>query len=250
MLECRNLTVAYRKAAPTLKDASLFVPSGAITALLGANGAGKTTLFKAILQEIAYTGRIFCDNADLSTLPHRERAKRISLLPQQLPSPALSVRETVALGLSPYTTKLGSAEWASVDAALARVGITDLAARPVSSLSGGERQKTFLALLLTQDTPVLLLDEPTAHMDAAFIPRFYAILREEAAAGKAVLLITHDLTEALAHADRIAVLSGGTVAFCGTAAEALEREIPEKYFSLTRYVAKRGEKTAVFFKTE
>ncbi len=250
MLNCSHLTVAYRNRPPVLKDVSLTVPDGAVTALLGVNGAGKTTLFKAILQEIAYTGLVFCDNTDLSVLSYKERAKRISLLPQQLPNPALSVRETVALGLSPHVAKLGSAEWARVDTALARVGITDLAARLVSALSGGERQKVFLALLLAQSTPVLLLDEPTSHMDLAFIPQFYGILREEAAAGKAILLITHDVTEAFSNADRVALLANGSLAFSGTTAEALEQEIPEKHFRLTRYVAQRGEKTAVFFKTE
>jgi iron complex transport system ATP-binding protein len=160
------------------------------------------------------------------------------------------VRETVALGLSPHVAKLGSNEWTRVDTALARVGITDLAARLVSALSGGERQKVFLALLLAQSTPVLLLDEPTSHMDLAFIPQFYGILREEAAAGKAILLITHDVTEAFSNADRVALLANGSLAFSGTTAEALEQEIPEKHFGLTRYVAQRGEKTAVFFKTE
>ena len=168
MLNCTHLTVGYRNRPPVLQDVSLTVPAGAVTALLGVNGAGKTTLFKAILQEIAYTGRIFCDKTDLSTLSHRQRARLLSLLPQHLPSPALSVRETVALGLSAHTVKPGEAEWRTVYAALDRLQITALENRAVATLSGGERQKVFLALLLAQNTPVLLLDEPTAHMDLSF----------------------------------------------------------------------------------
>lgn len=250
MLDCRNLTVGYGREKNLLNKLDLTVPKGSITALLGANGVGKTTLFKAILQEIPYTGSVFCDNTCLRELAPRQRARLISILPQHLPAPTLSVRETVALGLSPHVARLGTAEWERVEDAVDAVGLSSLAERLVSTLSGGERQKTFLAMLLVQDTPVLLLDEPTAHMDSTFIARFYELLHKEARKGKAILLVTHDLGEAFAEADRIAVLEQGHIAFVGTATEALEQEIPEKYFSLTRYVAKRGEKTAVFFRAE
>ena len=250
MLECRSLCVSYGKNAPLLRGLSFTAPSGAITAILGENGVGKSTLFKAILQEIRYTGGVFCDGTDLSALSPRGRAARLSLLPQQLPAPALSVRETVALALAPQVSRLGAAEWERVDGQLARVGIAGLAERAVSTLSGGERQKVFLALMLTADTPVLLLDEPTAHLAPSFTARFFEILREERERGKTILLIMHDVGEALANADHVAVLSDGALAFSGTPDEALAQDIPEKHFGLTRYVAQRGEKTAVFFRAE
>ena len=250
MLECRNLTAGYRSGAPVLKGLSLTAPAGSVTALLGINGAGKSTLFKAVLQEIRYTGAVFCDKTDLSTLRPLERAARVSLLPQHLPAPALSLRETAALGLSLRMAHLGEAEWTRVDAALDRVGLLPLAERPVNALSGGERQRAFLAMLLVQDTPVLLLDEPTAHIDPAFVPRFFEILREERDRGKAILLVTHDVNEAFFNADRVALLENGSLVFAGTTAEALAQNIPEKHFGLTRYVAQRGEKTAIFFRAE
>lgn len=250
MLECQNLSVCYRRGRPILSHVSLTIPAGAITALLGVNGAGKTTLFKAILQEIPYTGQIFCDNTALCALSPRERARRISLLPQHLPAPALTVRETVALGLSPHVTRMGAVEWKKVAEWVEKLGISDLIDRPVSTLSGGERQKVFFAMQLAQDAPVMLLDEPTAHMDLAFVARFFEILREQASDGKAILLVTHDVSEAFAYADRIAVLKDSGLAFAGTTNEALEKSIPEKHFGLIRYTAKRGEKTAIFFKAE
>ena len=250
MLDCRDLTAGYRRGRPILSHISLTVPAGTVTALLGVNGAGKTTLFKAILQEIPYTGQIFCDNTALCDLSPRQRACRISLLPQHLPAPALTVREAVALGLSPHITRMGRAEWEKVAERVEKLGLSDLIDRPVCTLSGGERQKVFFAMQLVQDAPVMLLDEPTAHMDLAFVARFYEILHEQASAGKAILLVTHDVGEAFAHADRIAVLKDGGLAFAGTTDEALERQIPEKHFGLTRYTAQRGEKTVVFFKAE
>lgn len=250
MLECKSLTAGYDRLAPILKDVSLAASTGEITAILGLNGAGKSTLFKAVLQEIRYTGRIFCDNSDLALLKPRERAALVSVLPQQLPAPALTVRETVALGLSPRTARPGEAEWSAIAERAAQLELTPLLDRPVNTLSGGERQRVFFAMTLVQDAPVMLLDEPTAHMDLPFVSRFFEILQAEKQQHKTVLLIMHDINEAFAHADRIAVLKNGALAFAGTTAEALAQNIPEKHFGLTRYVAQRGEKTAVFFKAE
>ena len=250
MLECRDLSVCYGKNPPLLSDVSFTAPDGAITVILGENGVGKSTLFKAILQEIRYTGAIFCDKTALSALSYAERSALLSLLPQILPAPALTAREVVALGLAPQIMRPGVAEWQRVDAQLERVGLSHLSHRAVNTLSGGERHRVFLAMLLVRDTPVLLLDEPTAHIDPAFHKRFFEILREERARGKTVLLILHDVGEALAQADRVLLLSNGRLAFSGTPDEALAQNIPEEHFGLTRYVAKRGEKTAVFFRAE
>ena len=127
--------------------------------------------------------------------------------------------------------------------------LSALADRPVCTLSGGERQKVFLAMLLTQNTPVLLLDEPTTYMDLSFTAKFFDILKKERDRGKAILLVMHDVTDALRIADRVAVIRDATLAFCGMPREALEQSIPEKLFGLTRYTAKRGEETAYFFRT-
>ena len=248
MLECKNLTVAYGKSAPVLRDVSFTAHPGRITAILGENGCGKSTLLRAIMQEIPHTGVVLCDNSLLAQMPPRQRALCLSLLPQHLPAPALSLGETVALGLSPRCAKLGEPEWQAVDSALQRVGLLALRDRPVSTLSGGERQRAFLALLLLQDTNVLLLDEPTAHMDLSFTAEFYDILREERARGKTILLVMHDVGDALALSDDVVILQGGAVAFAGSAAQALERHLPETLFHLCRYTATGGEEEAIFFR--
>ena len=250
MLEFRNVTVQYGKAQPIVQGISFAANSGEITVLLGQNGCGKSTLLRAAMQEIPYTGKVFYDNVALSDLSSSARARQISMLPQHLPSPALTVRETVALGYAPHVTRLGAVEWETVDRRIAEMELSALADRPVCTLSGGERQKVFLAMLLTQDAPVLLLDEPTTYMDLCFTARFFDLLKKERDRGKTVLLVMHDVSDALRLADRVAVIKDAALAFCGTPQEALEQNIPENLFGLTRYTAKRGEKTAVFFKAE
>ena len=249
MLEFRNVTVQYGKAQPIVQDISFAANSGEITVLLGHNGCGKSTLLRAAMQEIPYTGKVFYDNVALSGLSSSARARQISMLPQQLPSPALTVRETVALGYAPHVTRLGASEWKTVDERIAQMELSALAGRPVCTLSGGERQKVFLAMLLTQDTPILLLDEPTTYMDLSFTAKFFDILKKERDRCKSILLVMHDVTDALRIADRVAVIRDAALAFCGTPSEALEQNVPESFFGLTRYTAKRGEETAYFFRT-
>lgn len=248
MLEFRNVTVQYGKTRPVVRDISFTAEKGSITALLGQNGCGKSTLLRAAMQEIPYTGEIFCDKTDLAAFSFAKRGRQISMLPQHLPAPALTVRETVALGYAPHVTRLGTSEWEKVDEHIAEMELSALANRPVCTLSGGERQKVFLAMLLTQNTPVLLLDEPTTYMDLSFTARFFELLRRERDRGKTILLVMHDVSDALRIADRVAVISNAELAFCGTPREALEQNMLENLFGLTRYTAQRGEETAYFFK--
>lgn len=248
MLNCQNLTVKYEKTHPVLRDISFEAKAGEITAVLGENGCGKSTLLRAVMGELPFEGQITLSGLDLGSCPPAERALQVSLLPQQLPAPALSVWETVALGRSPHTTHLSGADSAMIDARLEELGISHLADRRTDALSGGERQKAFVAMLLVQDTPLLLLDEPTTYMDASFTARFFDILQKERERGKAILLVMHDLSDAFDVADRLVILKNGGVAFAGTPAEALAEGLPEKLFGLQRYTAKRGKKTAYFFK--
>ena len=248
MLEVKHLTCGYRRNAPVLHDLSLTASPGKITVVLGRNGCGKSTLLHTVMGEIPFEGEILLGTRPLRELTPRERAKCISLLPQHLPAPALSVRETVLLGLCPHFARPGETERKRAEEKIALVGLEPLADRLVCTLSGGERQRTFLALLLAQDADALLLDEPAAHADAPFTSLLYDALRAERQRGKTILTVMHDVGAALDIADRIVVLENGTLAFHGTPAEALTEEIPEKHFGLTRYTAQRGEKTAYFFK--
>lgn len=236
MLELQNLSIQYRGAPPLLSDVNFTLGTG-ITVLLGRNGAGKSSLLHAALGEVPYTGKILLNGQDITQIPARERAKTLSLLPQHLPAPALSVSEVVALGFSPFCTRLSKKEWQTVREILEKLQISHLADRPASTLSGGERQRVFLGMLLVQNAPVWLLDEPATYLDAPFHRLLCDILQEQRASGKHILLVMHDLTRALALADRVLVLGDGKLCFDGTPDACITARIPERIFSLTRYDA-------------
>lgn len=236
MLEFKDLCIQYRGAHPLFQNVSFTLDKG-ITVLLGCNGEGKSSLLHTALGEAPYTGEILLNGQLLSQTPPRERAKLLSLLPQHLPAPALCVRETVALGFSPLFTKIGEKEWQTVREILEKLQISHLAKRPVSTLSGGERQRVFLGMMLAQNTPVMLLDEPATYLDAPHHALLCKILQEEREKGKHILLVMHDLTRALALADRVLVLNEGALAFDGTPDECIDARIPERIFSLKCYTA-------------
>jgi iron complex transport system ATP-binding protein len=238
MLEIKNLSVSYG-ARQVLSDISFSLRPGKLTVLVGRNGAGKSTLFGCVNQQVAYTGTVSYDGKDLAKLPPRERAKNIAILPQSLPFPHITGRELVSLGRNPYldfTGRLTAADKQAVEEALQAADAAELADRYADTLSGGEKQRIALALILAQNTPIALLDEPTAHMDLGYEAAFLDLLQKlKTQRKKTFLLILHDLNLAAEYADDLIVLDGGRLAFAGSREQCLEQEILEKTFGLKRY---------------
>jgi iron complex transport system ATP-binding protein len=235
MLHIENLTVSYGPRR-VLTDVSLEVSSGEVVAIIGPNGAGKSTLVRAVSGVIpAERGRIRSDNfshpsIDLLSLPPMQRARFLAVVPQVVNMPpAFTAWETVLMGRTPYLNFLGQVS--AKDEQIARLALTkvdalDLANRHVGELSGGEQQRVLLARALAQSTPILLLDEPTVHLDLQHQVSLMETARSLAHAdGLAVLIALHDLNLAARYADRVALLVSGVIKAAGTPRQVLTPEL-------------------------
>ena len=174
MLSFRRVYAAYGKKQ-VLDQIDFELPPHTLTAVVGKNGSGKSTLFACAGRKIPYTGEITLSGCELAAMTPRERAQRMAILPQTLPAPAVSVAELAAFGRNPYLDfgrRMTPTDRRLVEEALERVGIAALRDKLLTELSGGERQKAYLAMILAQDTDVLLLDEPTTYMDMEYEAAF------------------------------------------------------------------------------
>ncbi len=200
---------------PVVGGVSFGVQPGERIAIVGANGAGKTTLLRAIAGLIPHTGTLELDGQAVGAWTATERARRVALVRQQSDLAVdFTARELIALGRSPWrgwTERMADADRDRVQAAIEAVDLGDLADRPVTRLSGGEQQRVALAQALAQDAPLLLLDEPTAHLDVRHRLDLAERVVQLSASGKTVLAAIHDLELAARIADRVWVLSGGAL---------------------------------------
>src|SRR5690349_15824635 len=208
MLKIQNLSVSYGSRR-VLHDVSIDVQSGEVLALIGPNGAGKSTLIRAVSGVIPLAGgHVRTNGDDFARLSTLQRARYIATVPQavSLP-PAYTVWETVLFGRTPYLGFLGQPSKKDEEIArhaLSRVSALPFAERRVGELSGGEQQRVLLARALCQSTPILLLDEPTAHLDLQYQVGILEIIHELAHRDHlAVLIALHDLNLAAHFADRV-----------------------------------------------
>lgn len=240
MLEFERVCVRFGEKQ-VLQDVRFAVRPHRLTALIGRNGSGKSTLLACANQQISYTGKILDGEKNLALLPPRERAKTVAILPQTMPAPHVTAREMVAFGRNPYldfTGRLTEKDRQVIASALTDANAEDLSERYTDTLSGGELQRVRLAMVLAQNTPIALLDEPTAHMDQCHEAAFLDLLTElKKRKKKTFLVVLHDLTLAAEYADDIVVLEEGRVVFSGTKEDCLDREIIEKTFGVKRYQA-------------
>ena len=223
-LTISNLSVGY-PGRRVLRDINLQVRAGEIVVLVGPNGAGKSTLVRAISGVMFVTpGTIRLDGTDLARLLPTERARRIAVVPQAVNLPeAFTVAEIVLMGRTPHISPWGQEgkhDRAITWEAMRRTAIEPLANRYAGEISGGERQRVLIARALAQEPRVLLLDEPTAHLDLQHQLAILGLAQALAHThGLAVLATLHDLNQAALYADRVALLSRGRIVASGTARE-------------------------------
>lgn len=235
-LHTQGLSVGYGKRK-VLEHVDLQIRPGELVALIGVNGSGKSTLMRTLagLQE-PLSGKICWGDVPLVQLSAQQRARRIALVLTARPGSALlDVRTVVSLGRQPWTGYLGrlsEADMSMVEQAMDHTGIVQFSGRSLDMLSDGERKKVMIARALAQDTPLLLLDEPTASLDLVnrvLIMRLLHRIAHEL--GRAVLFSTHDLRAALDLADRIVLVREGSV-WCGTPEAALSTGVLAEAFQV------------------
>jgi iron complex transport system ATP-binding protein len=243
MLKIQSLSVNYGTRR-ILHSVSLNVQSGEVLALIGPNGAGKSTLIRAVSGVVSIAeGKIRTNGDDFASLTTLQRARYVATVPQAVSMPpAYSVWETVLFGRTPHLGFLGQLSGKDEEIArqsLARVSALPLADRHVGELSGGEQQRVLLARALCQSTPILLLDEPTAHLDLQYQVSLLELVHELAHKDHlAVLVALHDLNLAAHYADRVALMVAGNIKAIGKPAEVLQPQLIEEAYCLPVQVIK------------
>lgn len=236
----RDLSASYGKRE-VLHEISFSVPDGAFVAVVGKNGSGKSTLVSCLCGFLPFRGEILLDDTSLSAFSGRERARKMAIMPQHLTAPHIPVEALVSLGRNPYLPLGGhfsDEDRHAVETALSEAELLSARTRHVDTLSGGERRRAYLGMILAQDTPLMILDEATANMDLSVEAYFWRLVSEmRMKRGKTVIAVMHNLGDAVRYADHIALLDGGELCFFGKTKALLETSLLEDTMGVTRYEA-------------
>ena len=235
-LTAANVTLAYDKRVVT-EGLDVEIPEGGFTAIVGPNACGKSTLLRALARMLKpREGSVLLDGREIRELPSKQVARRLGLLAQSAIAPdGITVVDLVARGRHPHQSFLR--QWSrdderAVQAAMDATRVTDLAERPVDELSGGQRQRVWLAMALAQETPLLLLDEPTTFLDLQHQIEVLDLCAEMHAEGRTLVAVLHDLNQACRYATHLIAMREGAVVARGNPAEVVDAELVEYVFGV------------------
>lgn len=236
-----------------LNDINLNIEAGKVTAILGPNGSGKSTLLKLLSGLISPSeGDILVHDKPLALLKRKELAKQLTMLPQHSPVPlGMTIEDLVACGRAPYAGpfgRLGREDHAAIHRALDRVHMQDNKKQVVDHLSGGEMQRVWLAMVLAQETGILLLDEPTSWLDVAHQLRLLKIIKTlNNEKQVTVVWILHDLNQALQYSDQIILLHQGEVLAHGDAGQVISQKAIADLFGIQTEAVTLNSRQQTFF---
>ena len=236
-LVARDLTLGYGDRT-VVEHLDLDLLDGGITAVIGPNGCGKSTLLRALGRLLRPRGgEVLLDGRRIDELPTRDVARTLGMLPQSPTAPeGLTVVDLVTRGRHPHQSwfrQWSREDEAVVAEAMAWTGVSDLADRPVDALSGGQRQRAWIAMALAQGTDLLLLDEPTTHLDLAHAVDVLDLVdRLHADRGRTVVMVLHDLSLAARYADHLVAMRGGRIVAQGPPREVVTPELLADVFGL------------------
>lgn len=234
-LKVEELTCGY-PARTVLSDLEFSLHAGHVAILLGPNGSGKSTLLKTLAQSIpALNGRSSIDGRELASMSASELARLVAYVPQEeVPPFRFTVRQIVLMGRLPLSTGFfdTAADHAAAEAAMEQADCLALADRPISEISGGERQRALIARALAQEAPLLLLDEPTSHLDIGHQVAIVDLIRRLCREGRTVLAAMHDLNLAAEIGDRSMLLAEGRVALDGPTDDVLASPLLDQTYGV------------------
>jgi len=261
IIEARNLSFGYSPQAQILDNITFDVQPGAFLSIAGPNGAGKTTLLNLLCGLLTPTaGSVHVDGRAVDSYSARKLAQKIAVVRQEyIPVFDFTVAEVVSMARTPYMAPFGfesRTDRDAVDEALAATDSARFARRPIANLSGGERQRVFIARALAQNTPIMLLDEPTSFLDIKHQAKIYDLLKKtQLEKGKTIVAVTHDINLAAQYCDQIFLLRGGQPTaqntagggqpsdnyYIGKTSEILSVELIEKVFGVKVFAGRIGQ---------
>ena len=234
------MTLAY-EGNVVIDGLTVDIPESGFTAVVGPNACGKSTLLRALVRMLKpRAGSVLLDGVEISSIPTRQVALRLGLLPQTSIAPdGISVAELVARGRHPHQRLLR--QWShedehAVKEAMAQTRVSDLAPRLVDELSGGQRQRVWLAMALAQETPILLLDEPTTFLDIAHQMEVLDLCAELHQHGRTLVAVLHDLNHACRYATHLIAMREGAIVAQGDPREIVDAALVESVFGLSCHV--------------
>lgn len=250
-LHAQNVTLSYG-ADPIVVDTSIDIEDGLITTIIGPNGCGKSTLLKGLARVHRLSGgAVVLDGQMIHQLPSREVAKRLGLLAQQSQAPdGLTVEDLVRRGRFPHQGFLQaptSQDDQAVEHALRLAGVNELRHRPVDELSGGQRQRAWIAMALAQETPLLLLDEPTTFLDVAHQLEIMELVRRlNREEHRTIIMVLHDINEAARNSDQIIAMIDGRIETEGTPEEVITPEMMRRLYGVECTVRRHPREDCIY----
>ncbi|NLA83269.1 MAG: ABC transporter ATP-binding protein [Clostridiales bacterium] len=251
MVSLQNVSSGYN-GQEIIKDASISFEKGTITTIIGKNGSGKTTLLRTASGLLkALSGKVLLNGRNIKEHSSNEIARQISFLPQTRITPEISVYNLVMHGRFPYMgfTRISQEkDKKAVEDALAKMGLAEYRDRNIQTLSGGERQKAYLAMVLAQDTDIIFLDEAITYLDINHQFEILNIILQLKKMGKTLVMVLHDLNSALTYSDRICLMDKGRIILYASSEKIVESRELERVFHVNCCpVAMDGESTQYVF---
>ena len=243
MINIESVYFSY-KDSMTLQEVNLHVKEGDFLAVIGPNGCGKSTLLRHMNGSLRpIKGKVEICGQDIQSYDIKDLARHVATLPQSRRVPEVTVQELVEYGRFPYLSfphRLKKDDRQEVEEALELSHMTEFRDKMVTELSGGERQRAYIAMLLAQDTPIILMDEPTTYLDPSRQFEMMSLAQNLNQMGKTIVMVLHDLNLALSRCRRIAVMDKGRIVAVGTPSDIIEAGIIRQVFHVDCVEIQRG----------